>query len=448
LRPMLPIYCEHFGLTRAPFNVTPDPRFLYLSESHKEGLRQLVYGIRTRRGFVLLTGEVGTGKTTLIHSLLEEINDGHTRCALLFGLTASAQDLMRSLCHEFGIVTPLEKPRQIAEYLALFNRFLLESYQNGDNVVLIIDEAQNLPAEVLEHVRLLSNFETKQDKLLQIILVGQPELGDQLNEPKLRQLKQRVALRHHLSCLNLSECREYIAKRLEISGGLASLFSESAIEAIHHYSGGTPRLINIICDNGLLSAYSSRKPSVEPAMIEEIAQDLHLAAPRRRVVSKRKNLIAKSKELTARDRVESSPDPGGAADVNRQELVNGTFTVKTIPKASAISADHKTPPGTSDTGGEGADDPNGGEPVSAFVPEQLFLAMINALTEATGPMAAVIVGEHIRAMGESKNAFPMRRLQQLLDQTSSEIANDAMRERFQRRMCEEIFSFNVDITKE
>jgi hypothetical protein len=298
-------------------------------------------------------------------------------------------------------------------------------------------------------VRLLSNFETKQDKLLQIILVGQPELGDQLNEPRLRQLKQRIALRHHLSCLNLSECKEYIAKRLQIAGVVASLFSEGAIEAIHHYSGGTPRLINIICDNGLLSAYSLRKPAVEPIMIEEIAQDLQLTVPRRRLVNKRKSLITKAKELSARDRVEPSPECEETAEVERQQLVNGTFTVETIAKAEPIaepvSVDHQGPTGTAEAA---SGDRSGDEPVSAFVPEALFLAMINALTEATGPMAAVIVWEHVRAMGESKNAFPMRRLQQLLDQTSSEIANDAMRERFRRRMCEEIFSFNAGISRE
>ena len=141
---------------------------------------------------------------------------------------------------------------------------------------MIIDEAQNLSAEVLERVRLLSNFETRQDKLLQIVLVGQPELSNRLNEPELRQLKQRVALRHHLAPLSLSECAEYIAKRLEISGGTASLFTNGAMRAVHSYSSGVPRLINILCDNGLFSAYTLRKPSVEPAMIEEIAQDLHL----------------------------------------------------------------------------------------------------------------------------------------------------------------------------
>ena len=274
---MLPTYCEYFGLTREPFNVTPDPSFFYVSASHKEALERLVYGIKARRGFVLLTGEVGTGKTTVIHCLLQELNDGHAHSAFIFNLIGSPTDLLRSVCQEFALIHPAENQKEIHDYLTLLSRFLLESYRNGDNVALIIDEAQNLSAEVLESVRLLSNFETAQDKLLQILLVGQPELGARLNTPELRQLKQRVVLRHHLSPLSLAECKEYIAKRLEIVGGKSSLFTDLAIEAVHTYSTGIPRLINILCDNGLLAAYTLRKKSVEVAMIGEIAQNLQLS---------------------------------------------------------------------------------------------------------------------------------------------------------------------------
>ena len=442
---MLPVYCEHFGLTREPFTVTPDPSFLYLGASHKEALAQLIYGIRTRRGLVVLTGEVGTGKTTLIQSLLEEINDGHTRCAFLFGLAGSPQDLLRSLCQEFGLVSPLEKQKEIPEYLALLNRFLTDSHQNGDNVVVIIDEAQNLPAEVLEHARLLSNFETRQDKLLQIVLVGQPKLSDRLNEPELRQLKQRVALRQHLSFLNLSECKEYIARRLEISGGAASLFSEGAIQAVRNYSEGIPRLINIICDNGLLSAYVLRKPSVDQAMIDEIAQDLHLTAPRRGL-NKRKNLT-KSKDISNRDRVDRPLDVTARADVERQNFVNGQSAVNATSRAELISGDRKRSPSSTDTPKVEAASDRRVEPVAALVPEELFRSMTSALTEATGPMAAVILRDHLVAMGESKGTFPMRRLEQLLDQTSSEIANEELRERFRRRMCEEIYAFKAGVSK-
>ncbi|RPH72973.1 hypothetical protein EHM76_05660, partial [bacterium] len=300
---MLPVYCKHFGLTREPFNVTPDPNFLYLSASHEEALAQFVYGIKARRGFVVLTGEVGTGKTTLIHGLLEKINDGHTHTALIFNLIGSPKDFLRCLCEEFGITSPLEKQNDIQDYLTVLNQFLLECYQRGDNVVLIIDEAQNLSVEVLERVRLLSNFETEQEKLLQILLVGQPELGDRLNQPELRQLKQRVALRHHLSPLNVTECTEYIARRLEISGTRVSLFSGTAIDTVHVYSGGIPRLINILCDNGLLSAYARRKECVEAAMIDEIAQELEIT------VSAQPVAVGRNNNVTSNGKANSFPKP-------------------------------------------------------------------------------------------------------------------------------------------
>src|SRR3989304_9324961 len=274
---MLPIYCEHFGLTREPFNITPDPSFLYVSGGRKEALAQLVYGIKSRRGFVVLTGEVGTGKTTLIQSLLEELN-GSTKTALIFNMIVSPKDLLRYVCEKFGLVSDRENQREMHDSLSLLQRFLLDTYRNGDNVAVIIDEAQNLPTEVLENVRLLSNFETTRGTLLQILLVGQPELSSRLNASELRQIKQRVALRHHLNPLNISECRAYIARRLEVAGGDLSLLTPEAAGAVHSYSSGIPRLINILCDNGLLTAYALRNKRVETAMISEIARDLQLTA--------------------------------------------------------------------------------------------------------------------------------------------------------------------------
>ncbi len=273
---MLPIYCEHFSFKREPFNITPDPGFLYLSGSHKEALAQLVYGIKGRRGFVVLTGEVGTGKTTLIHCLLNELS-GNTKTAMVFNMVVGAKDLLRYVCEKFGIFSPQDKYKEIHDYLYAIEQFLNESYRNGQNAVLIIDEAQNLSTEVLENVRLLSNFETAQDKLLQIFLVGQPELGIRLNAAELRQLKQRIALRHHLRPLNIAECKDYICHRLEVAAGNIDLFTSEAIEAIHEYAGGIPRVINILCDNGLLTAYALRRPAVEPNMIAEVARDLQLA---------------------------------------------------------------------------------------------------------------------------------------------------------------------------
>ncbi len=269
------VYQSHFGLVRDPFNITPDPSFLYPSASHREALAQLVYGIKARKGFVVLTGEVGTGKTTLIHALLREL-DGAVKTALIFNIIESPKDLMRYLCGELGLTTPQEGKREVRDYLSILNEFLLSTYRGGGNVSLIIDEAQNLSTEVLESIRLLSNFETSRDKLIQILMVGQPELSQRLNTPELRQLKQRVVLRYQLKPLTSAECSEYISNRIETAGGSPLVFRPKAVESIYLYSSGTPRLINILCDNGMLSAYAAGRKDVDDVVIEEIAKDLCL----------------------------------------------------------------------------------------------------------------------------------------------------------------------------
>ena len=206
---MLPVYSSYFGLKEAPFNITPDPSFLFTSASHQEGLAQLRYGIEARRGFIVLTGEVGTGKTTLIQALMGRIGQD-TTTALIFSAIANPNDLLRYVCEEFNLIEPMQALGDAHDYIYRLNEFLLGDYRRGRNAALIIDEAQNLSPEVLESVRLLSNFETTKDKLLQILLVGQPELNDRLNAPQLRQLKQRITLRHHLRPLSASECQQYI----------------------------------------------------------------------------------------------------------------------------------------------------------------------------------------------------------------------------------------------
>jgi general secretion pathway protein A len=220
---------------------------------------------------------VGTGKTTLVHALLSEL-DENTPTAFVFNTIVSSRDLLRYVCEDFGLIASNGKRRNIHDYLTLLNQFLLESYQKGAVVALIVDEAQNLSAEVLESIRLLSNFETPRDKLLQIMMVGQPELATRLNSPELRQLKQRVALRHHLRPLNFADCKEYVARRLELVGGTVSVFTPKALEAIYMYSGGTPRLVNILCDNGMLTAYALRRETVDTTMIQGVAEDLNLTA--------------------------------------------------------------------------------------------------------------------------------------------------------------------------
>ena len=313
---MNPVYQEHFGLLREPFSITPDPDFLYLSTSHREGLAQLVYGIKGRKGFVVLTGEVGTGKTTLIRALLEVLN-GKTHTAFMFNTIGSPKVLLRSICHDFGLLASQENQRDLHDYITLLNQFLLESYEKGENVALIIDEAQNLSTEVLEAIRLLSNFETSRDKLLQILMIGQPELATRLNSPELRQLKQRVMLRHKLNPLSFPDCKEYVARRIEIAGGTPSIFSLKALESLYTYSGGIPRLINVLCDNGLLTAFSLGKEVVDAGMIQEVAKDLDLDVP-----SKPEVLQSKKPPVKARD----IRRPTRAAKVTRQKWGNGHFS--------------------------------------------------------------------------------------------------------------------------
>lgn len=269
------MYREYFGLVREPFNIAPDPSFLYLSPSHREALAQLIYGINARKGFIVLTGEVGTGKTTLIRTLLDQLDD-KTHTAFIFNTVVGPRDLLRYLCEDFRLIELGSNHAEIHDYLTLLHRFLLEAYRRGDGVVVIIDEAQNLSGDVLETVRLLSNFETSTDKLLQILMVGQPELGLRLNSLELRQLKQRVTLRYHLKPLTLLECRAYIDWRMQVAGGTPAVFSQKAMEVIFHYSKGIPRVINVLCDNGMLTAYGLGKQAVDAAMIEEIAGDLNL----------------------------------------------------------------------------------------------------------------------------------------------------------------------------
>lgn len=269
---------EHFGLSREPFNITPDPSFLYLSASHQQALARLLYGIDARKGFIVLTGEVGTGKTTLIHALLKELEQRNTQSTLIFNTISQSKDLLRDMCEDLGFTAFREDRQNVHTYLKLVNQLLLDSYHNGKNVTLILDEAQNLSPKVLESIRLLSNLETSECKLLQIVMAGQPELAVKLNLPSLRQLKQRVVLYHHLKPLNLTECSEYIARRVETAGGSPFIFTSKALEAIHACSGGIPRLINILCDNGLLTAYSMSEKRVSAAIIRDVADDRSLVS--------------------------------------------------------------------------------------------------------------------------------------------------------------------------
>jgi len=255
-----------FGLQQNPFNPTSDPRFLYLSPGHRECLAQLVYGVQEHKGFVLLTGEVGTGKTTLLRTLLGRL-DGNTASAFVSDTTLPFEGLLEYILEDFGIAKP--GASHVQRLIAL-NNFLIERRRAGQNSVLVLDEAQNLGLHALEQIRLLSNFETHTDKLLQILLVGQPELLATLDRPDLRQLKQRIGLRCRILPLTPTQTGEYIRIRLRIAGAAdPGLFSDAAIARVAEFSGGVPRLINTLCDHCLVIGYADQIRRIDRKIVEE-----------------------------------------------------------------------------------------------------------------------------------------------------------------------------------
>lgn len=265
------MYRQFFGLKEKPFNVTSDPNFLFLSRVHKEAFAHLIYGIKERKGFLEITGEIGAGKTTLCRALLNQL-DINTKSAFLFNSTLPELQLLQTMLEDFGI--SVERKTKTA-MLRAFNNFLVEELQKNNNVVLIIDEAQNLKSSVLEDLRMLSNLETEKEKLFQMILVGQPELREKLNSQSLRQLRQRIGVRFHITPLEKDEVGEYIYHRLKIAGSDGCIkFSEDALDTIFKYSGGIPRIINMTCDKSLLSAYVMETKLIDLSIIERSIQEI------------------------------------------------------------------------------------------------------------------------------------------------------------------------------
>jgi general secretion pathway protein A len=274
------MYVAHFELTGPPFAITPDPRFLYLSERHREGLAHLRYGIRQPGGFVQLTGEVGTGKTTLCRCLLEQLPP-RVDVALILNPRLTSLEFLATVCDELWITRP-PAPSGVKGLVDALDGYLLQSHALGRRTVLIVDEAQNLSADVLEQIRLLTNLETATEKLLQIILIGQPELDRLLERRELRQLAQRITARYHLRHFRPRETSAYIRHRLQVVGGSPVLFSSAAVRWVHHLSGGVPRLINVICDRALLGAYAHDRYQVDGAMVRRAAREVRGEAPRHR----------------------------------------------------------------------------------------------------------------------------------------------------------------------
>ncbi len=265
------MYCSFYGITEKPFSITPDPKFLYLGKTHKEAFAHLLYGIRERGGFIVVTGEIGAGKTTLCRGLLSHL-DEDTLVAFIFNPTLSALELLKSINEDFGIPSQGTTKKELIDEL---NRFLLDKRKEGKNTVLIIDEAQSLDEEVLEQIRLLSNLETETEKLLQIILIGQPEFRHILEQAHLLQLNQRVTVRYHLRALSQEETAEYIHHRLSVIDGEGKVFfSPEALKKIWRYTRGVPRLINVLCDRALLAGYGKRKKTIDGQMIDQARKEV------------------------------------------------------------------------------------------------------------------------------------------------------------------------------
>jgi general secretion pathway protein A len=273
------MYTQFYGLNEKPFSLTPDPRFLFLSESHREALAHLLYGIEQGEGFIAVTGEVGTGKTTLCRALLQRLGP-KMEVAFVFNPILSGEDLLRAVSLEFGLITEGYSRADLNDQL---NQFLLQTSRDGRRALLIVDESQNLDPATLEEIRLLSNLETSSSKLIQIVLFGQPELDEMLDSRELRQLRQRIAVRWTLSSLNAAETRDYVRHRLKIAAGKeCNLFDDKALREVQRRARGIPRLINVLCDRAMLVGYAAGTPTVKTDSIHRAAREILSGRSRRR----------------------------------------------------------------------------------------------------------------------------------------------------------------------
>ena len=266
------MYCTYFGFNERPFSIAPDPSFLYMSELHREALAHLLYGVKSDSGFVLLTGEVGTGKTTICRCLLEQMPES-SKVAYVINPRLSVVELLATICDEFGIKYP-PASQSIKLFVDLINEYLMAAHADGLKPVLIIDEAQNLSYELLEQVRLLTNLETNERKLLQIVMLGQPELREKLLRPEMRQLQQRITARYHLGTLGKKDTSAYIAHRLAVAGVRRKLFKQPALNRLFKLSGGVPRLINLLCDRALLGAYAQGDGKIDKQIVQKAAAEI------------------------------------------------------------------------------------------------------------------------------------------------------------------------------
>lgn len=268
------MYNKFFGLRESPFNVNPDPRYLFLTAGIREALASLAYGIRGRKGILLLTGEAGTGKTTLLNMVLDWLRQNRAATAFIFNTHLTTAELFESLMADLGIRC---ESHSKSEILMRLNRWLLERYSNGQTAVLIVDEAQGLSDQLLEEIRFLTNLETSTEKLLQVVLCGQPELEEKLRQPHLRQLRQRITVRCRTNPLSLEETQGYVTERLKTAGATnGQIFSPEAVESIHRHSKGIPRVINVLCEHALITAFADQESTVTASQVEGVSREFEL----------------------------------------------------------------------------------------------------------------------------------------------------------------------------
>jgi general secretion pathway protein A len=465
------MYLNYFGLREAPFNLTPDPKFFFNSEHHREALAGLYYGIKSKKGFIVVTGEVGTGKTTVIRKLLRNLEATH-KSVFIFNTLLTFDELFEAILRDLDLEPA---PGRVAMHQQL-NEFLLDQVKMGNIVSLLIDEAQNLGEESLEAVRLLSNLETDREKLLQIILIGQPELDVKLNGRSLRQLKQRVSLWCRLNRLSQLEVEAYIAHRLAIAGyDGPEIFPKTSLQTIWEQSGGIPRLINSICDNALLTAFAMSEKIVSPEIIHDVLQDLrllseaqgpHIGLNEPQTLKKSPARVTDIGDVNGRNKnwnlevVETSRVSRAAAEVvNNSVLKHARMDTEW---RSGKVAEHQSPRLKNDArAGEHQEftswvGESGKAPVK-FSQSHLVVArpkpgssevmvlspvfsddLIAALTDAMGPMASVVVREEAAALGESWEQFPTSRLGELLHALKADILSDDLREVFEEQIAQQL----------
>jgi general secretion pathway protein A len=400
---------SYFGFRETPFGVTPDPRFFYSHPLYLEGLAALVYGIKAKKGLMLLTGEVGTGKTILLRKLMRQLETVHF--VFISSSHITSYGLIELMIQDLGLGN---KEKNRLDMIHELNAYLLQQLKKAQTVALLIDEGQNLSDDALEGLCSLSNLETEEEKLLQIVLVGQPELATRLSKSSFRRIKQRIAIHHRLQPLQtIGEVDDYIRHRLRVVGyDGPEIFNKEAIEAVWYYSAGTPRLINIICDSALAMTSQTFKKKVSAYMVMKAASALLLErgheAPKLGVPESAR---AKIPARIHQKRPES----------NGTESLPGEYPVKRpivyLRPADEVSLAQAEP---------------------AIVSAQFFDYMTRIATAAMGPMAHLVLRDQIAALGESRDAFPQFKLRHLIDLVSREILNETMRSRFQTMMFQEM----------